>query len=146
MKKKIVILTALVILAVATTFANDNEIGKNALSTFSETFTKATNVKWERNSHYYAASFQMNGQSLTALLSENGDMIAVSRNILSTEMPLHLQTTLARDYSAYWISDLVEYAVGSETRYYVTVEDADKKIVLESVNTYDWTLVKKIVK
>ena len=146
MKKKIVTLVAFVILAVGTTFANDNEINKNALSAFSETFAKATNVKWEKNSTYYAASFEMNGQSLTALLSEEGDMIAVSRSILSTELPIHLQTTLAKNYSAYWISDLVEYAVGNETRYYITVEDADKKVVLESVNTYNWTLVKKIVK
>ena len=88
----------------------------------------------------------MNGQSLSALLSEEGKLIAVSRNILSTELPLNLQASLSKNFAAYWISDLVEYAVGNETLYYLTVENADQKSVYESVGTYDWSLLKKTAK
>jgi hypothetical protein len=146
MKKKIVTLFTLVILAATTTFAAGNDISKNALATFSESYAKATNVKWEKENNYYKASFEMNGQSLSALLSEEGDMIAVSRNILSTELPINLQASLNKNFSEYWISGLVEYAVYNETKYFVTVENADQKTTLESVGTYDWSSIKKVAK
>jgi hypothetical protein len=146
MKKKIVMLITFVILTVTATFANGNDIPKNALATFSGTFAKATNVKWEKNETYYKASFQQNGQFLTALLSEEGKIIAVSRNILSTELPINLQASLNKDYAAYWITDLVEYAVGNETKYYITIENAGEKTILESIDTYDWSTFKKNTK
>ena len=85
----------------------------------------------------------MNGQSFNALISEEGKMIAVSRNILSTELPINLQAATAKNFSAYWISNLIEYAVGNETLYYITVENTDQQSVYESVGTYDWSLLKK---
>jgi hypothetical protein len=88
----------------------------------------------------------MNGQSLIALLSEEGEMIAVSRNILPTELPINLQASINKNFPAYWITGLTEYAVGSETKYFITVENADEKTTLENVGTYDWSLLKKIVK
>jgi len=146
MKKKILTLLAFVMLTVTSTFAGGNEISKDALTTFSGTFTKATEVKWEKDINYYKASFKMNGQSLNALLSEEGKLIAVSRNILSTELPIGLQAALNKNISAYWISDLAEYAMDNETLYYVTLENADQKITLESIGTYDWSLLKKMAK
>jgi len=146
MKKKIITLVAFVMLAVTTTFAGGNDISKNALVTFSGAFAKATDVKWEKEATYYKASFKMNGQSLNALLSEEGDMIAVSRNILSTELPIRLQASLNKNFSAYWISELTEYAVGDSTLYYITLENADQKTMFESVGMYDWSLLKKTTK
>jgi hypothetical protein len=146
MKKKIITLVAFAILTVTSVFAGNNDISKNALATFSGSFAKATNVKWNKEDNYYKASFEMNGQSLNALLSEEGEMIAVSRNILSTELPINLQASINKNFSAYWITDLTEYAVGNETKYFITVENADEKTTLENVGTYDWSLLKKIAK
>lgn len=146
MKKTIVTITAFLMLATTSIFANGNDISKEALSTFSTTFTKATDVKWENENTYYKASFKLNGQSLSALLSEEGKVIAVARNILSTELPLNLQGSFNNNFPGYWISNLIEYAVGNETLYYLTVENADQKSVYESVGTYDWSLLKKTTK
>jgi hypothetical protein len=146
MKKKFLTLMAFAILTITSAFAGGNDINKNALNTFAESFAKATNVKWEKNENYYKASFQLNGESLNALLSEEGEIIAVSRNILSTGLPIGLQTSLGKDFSVYWISELTEYAVGNETIYFITVENADEKIILENVGTYDWTVTKKFAK
>ncbi|MEO5681077.1 MAG: hypothetical protein ABIQ88_00485 [Chitinophagaceae bacterium] len=145
MKKKIITLLAFVILAVTTSFAG-NEISKNAISTFTGSFAKATGVTWEKAEKYYKASFRLNGQSLNALLSEEGEMIAVSRNILSTELPVSLQLALNKNISGNWISELVEYAVHGETKYFITLEDADKKTIFQSDGTYDWSLFKRIAK
>lgn len=146
MKKKIVTLLAFVLLAGATSFANGNDISKEARATFAASFAKATDVKWEKENTYYKAFFTMNGQSLSALFAEEGKLIATSRNILSTELPLNLQAAIVRNFNGYWITDLAEYAIGSETLYYLTVENADQKTVYESIGTYDWSLLKKTVK
>ena len=147
MKKTIVTLIALTMLTVSSVFAaGSNDINKNALTTFSTSFAKATNVKWEKKETYYKASFEMNGQSLNALLSETGDIIAVSRNILSTDLPLSLQYSLNKNFSSFWISELTEFALGGETVYYIVIENADTKTTLKSVDTSDWSEVKKIAK
>jgi hypothetical protein len=146
MKKKIVTILAFVMLAITATFANGDGVSKKALATFSSTFVKAKDVKWEIADNYYKASFRVNGYSLNALLSEEGEMIAVYRNILSTELPLNLQGSLYKGFSNYWIADLVEYAIGTETTYYLTLENADEKIVVKSTDNYDWSLFKKTVK
>jgi hypothetical protein len=146
MKKKMITLLAFVMLTVTATFANDIDVSKNALTAFSATFAKASDIKWEIADNYYKASFQINGQSLSALLSEEGEVIAVYRNILSTDLPLNLQASLYKKVSGYWISDLVEYAIGDETRYYLTLENADEKIVMENIGTYGWSLFKKTAK
>lgn len=144
--KKILTLLVFVTLGVTAAFANGNDISKNALTTFSAAFAKASNVKWAKENNYYTASFQMNGQSFNALLSEEGEMIAVSRNILSTDLPVGLQVSLNTTFPAYWISELVEYAVDNETRYFITIENANQKITLENVGTYDWSSVKRTAK
>ncbi len=146
MKKKIITLIAFVILTITSVFAGGNDVGKNALAAFSGSFAKATNVKWEKNENYYKASFQMNGQSLNAFLSEAGEIIAVSRNIVSTELPINLQASLNKNFSAYWITDLTEYAIGNETKYFITVENGDEKTTLENIGTYGWSLLKKTAK
>ncbi len=143
MKKKIITLVAFAVLSFTATFAASNDISKDARRTFSETFAKATDVKWEKFDTYYSAAFVLNGQAFNALLSEDGDMIAVSRNILSTELPTDLKAALPPVFAASWIADLVKYTIGDETKYYLTIENADEKIILESIGNLDWSLLKR---
>ena len=146
MKKKFVTILALVMLTITTAFATETSVSKDALTTFTATFAKATDVKWEMSGDYYKASFQINGHSLNTLLSEQGDIIAVYRNIVSADLPLYLQGALYKNYSKFWISDLAEYAIKGETRYYITLENGDEKIIMQNMGTDDWSLVKKIAK
>ncbi len=146
MRKKFVTILVLAMLTIATAFASETNVSKDALAAFSATFVKATDVKWEKSDNYYKATFQINGHSLNTLLSEEGEIIAVYRNILATELPLYLQAPLYREFSKYWISGLTEYAVGGDTKYYLTLENADEKIIMENLGTYDWSLFKKTIK
>ena len=144
--KKIITIAALVILSISSTFANDGSISKKAQAVLSETFAKATNVKWEKMETYYKASFQENGQSLNALLTTDGEIIAVSKNILSNQLPIYLQSSLDLNLSSSWITELAEYAIGDTTTYYATIENADEIIIFESAGTSEWTVAKKIAK
>ncbi|HLZ89425.1 MAG TPA: hypothetical protein VKQ52_19355, partial [Puia sp.] len=61
----------------------------------------------------------------------------------SDQLPINLLTSLKKEYGDYWISDLFEIASDDQTNYYVTLETADKKIVLKSQGTEFWNEYKK---
>jgi hypothetical protein len=53
------------------------------------------------------ATFTLNDQVMIAYYSnENNELLAVVRNILSQQLPINLFTSLKKEYSGYWITDL----------------------------------------
>jgi hypothetical protein len=58
------------------------------------------------------------------------------------QLPISLQTSLKKQCGDLWISDLFEVANDQGTSYYVTLENADTKIVLKSSGS-DWTTYQK---
>jgi hypothetical protein len=82
---------------------------------------------------------------MEAYYTADGEMIGVSKNLLSTELPIGLQVDLKRDYADYWISDLFEFATENNSNYFITVENADQKITLQS-NGNEWIVYKKAKK
>jgi hypothetical protein len=57
-----------------------------------------------------------------------------------------LQGNLKKDYSDYWISDLFEVANNEGTSYYVTLENADTKMVLKASDGKSWRSYSKVKK
>lgn len=146
MKKKIITIAAFVIFSVTAAFAGNTDISKNVQTSFTHSFANATNVSWQNNSTYYSAAFQLNGRSLNALFSTDGEMIAVSQNILSTELPAQLESLLRQNFTAFWVSDLVKYDIGGEAKYYATVQNAERETILESIGAEEWSVLKETVK
>ena len=68
----------------------------------------------------------------------------MTRNISSLDMPMKLQTSLKNNYAGYWISDLFEISNNDGTNYYITMENADSKIVLKSTSDGNWSVYQKI--
>ncbi len=133
MKKMILSLAAIMMMGFSV-FANgnDNVVSQEARNAFKKDFATASNIRWEQtNNNFLKATFSLNGQILTAYYFANGDLRAVVRNITSDQLPINLLTSLRRDYTAFWISDLFEISSDGQTTYYVTIENSDKKIVLE---------------
>jgi hypothetical protein len=81
-----------------------------------------------------------------AYYNEDGDLMAVVRNILSEQLPINLQTELKKKYNDRWISDLFEMASEGQTSYFVTVENADETITLRSTDFNSWSVYKKVKK
>jgi hypothetical protein len=73
-------------------------------------------------------------------------LLAVTRNIVSEQLPLKLLMELKKNYSGYWISDLFEVVNGTDDDYYVTLENADEQIILKAKASKSWKLYKKVVK
>lgn len=144
MKKRILSLALLLMIGFTSTFANNvEEVNSKAVNAFKRDFVEAKDVKWESTKTYAKATFQLNGQVMFAYYNVSGEMLAITRNIVSSQLPISLFNELKQDYSQYWISDLFEMVSGNETNYYVTIENADAVIVLKSIDGAHWDIFRR---
>src|SRR6266404_7062789 len=142
--KKITMILALA-LAVSTSFAfaSKEAINKQALNAFNTDFAGVTDAAWTVGDGFYKVTFTMNEQTVFAYYNKSGEFLAITRYISSFQLPHYLQSKLKRSYSNYWISDLFEIANHDATSYYVTLENADSKIVLKSEDGSNWMVFQK---
>ena len=127
--KKIIIMLAITISSLAV-FAGEENVNTKVLNAFTREFAGAKDVKWTTNETYSKASFVYNGQYVYAFYQLDGELMAMTRNISSLDLPIKLQSGLKKGYEGYWISDLFEISNSDGTNYYITMENADSKIVL----------------
>jgi hypothetical protein len=123
--------------------ANDNGDKVNAL--FHKDFRQAELLDTKTNPDYTRFTFKMSGIVLTAFYSNKGELLAVTHNITSTQLPLTLLMKVKRNYSNFWISDLFELNSNGESTYYITLENADKTITLRSSDN-DWNVFSRSTK
>jgi len=143
---KIILSIATVLMMGLSAFAaanDETEVNQLAVRSFHKDFVNAKNIKWEQKTGYVKVEFTMNDQVLYAYYNNDGQMTAVVRNIVPDQLPISLLTSLKRDYTGFWIPDLFEMATGDQTTYYVTLENADKKIVLRSNGIDSWEVYSK---
>ena len=146
MKKLMIGLVLGAFIITNTAFANNsNNVNDKVQTSFKQEFATAQNVVFSKTNNYIKAAFTLNNQVMEAYYTADGEMIGVSKNLLSTELPIGLQVDLKRDYTDYWISDLFEFATNSNSSYFITVENADQKITLQS-NGNEWIVYKKAKK
>lgn len=108
------------------------------LKSFQSTFASATEVAWSTTAQgLYKAVFFLNGQAITAYYNEDGTMQALTRHISVNSLPMLLQTALKNAHKEKWISDVFEVTNDNGLQYYVTLEDANTKVILKSAfNTW----------
>ena len=144
MKKTILATGILLTMALTSAFANDNEgVNQKTKESFKNNFTSTHVVNWQREGDFLKATFTMNNQVMYAYYNENADLVAVTRNILSDQLPISLMTDLRKNYSGYWISDLFEMSAEGQTSYYVTLENADETLVIKSTDFNGWSVFKR---
>ncbi len=140
--KKIILMLAITISSIAV-FAGEVNVDAKVLNSFKQEFKNAQDVKWTTNETFYKASFVYNGQYVYAFYKLDGELMGVTRNISSLDLPMKLQTALRNGYEGYWISELFEISNSDGTKYYITMENADSKIVLKSAGDSNWSIYKK---
>jgi hypothetical protein len=146
MKRLILVLTLSFSLTSFTSFAKDIDVTSSVLESFNSSFKNATEVTWTTVDSYYKANFFFNGQYISAFFDAEGHMLAISRNITSSQLPLSLQFSLKKEYSNLWISDLFEISGDEGTYYCITLENGDSKTILKSNGSAAWTVFKKMSK
>ncbi|MBS1596627.1 MAG: hypothetical protein JST75_00270 [Bacteroidetes bacterium] len=144
MKKTILALAVMLTTGLTSAFANKGEeVNKSALTSFHRDFLSAKNVSWQQQKDYAKATFSLNDHVMFAYYNDQGELLAVVRNILSDKLPIRLLTEIKNDYSNYWISELFEMATEDQTTYYVTIENGDERIILKSQGLDQWSVYKK---
>jgi len=143
MKKTIFALAFSLILGSASFANNDESINERASQSFKKEFAQAKDVSWQKSGDMFRATFTLNERVLFAYYSQSGDLMAITRNITSDQLPIALQTSLRKNYTEYWVSDLFEMVSGGQTSYYITVENADHKVVLKSEDFGSWSTYRK---
>jgi Protein of unknown function (DUF2874). len=126
-------------------FANDGTISVTVQESFNKSFKNATEVQWSTVNSFYKADFTFNGQHVSAFFEKEGSLVAVTRHLLSTALPVTLQADLKKDYEDYWISDLFEVNDDEGTSYFVTLQKQDVSLMLKSSGS-SWTEYRKLIK
>ena len=143
MKKSILATAVMLVTVLSSAFANKSEINQRALQSFKKDFMTARNVSWEQQREYSKATFSLYNHVMFAYYNQDGELMAVIRNILSEQLPIRLMTEVKNKYKGYWISELFEVATEGQTTYYVTLENSDEKLVLQSNGFDQWSSYKK---
>jgi hypothetical protein len=154
--KKMILSLALIICSMVTVIAGKTpgtpvstmkeEVNAKVLGAFKKEFTSAREITWTIAGNYYQASFVYNDQHIAAYYSIEGELMALTRYISPADLPLALQSNLKKNYADYWISDLFEVANEEGTTYYITLEDAEVKMVLKATDGSNWKHFKKVKK
>ena len=132
--KKIALATALFLtVGMSNSFARSNGDGNDAATiSFHKDFKKVEVMQTVAGKNFTKFTFKMNDVVLSAFYNENGQLLAITRNIQSSQLPLQLLMQIKKDYANYWISDLFEYNGDGSSNYYITLENADSQVILRS--------------
>lgn len=142
--KKMILTLAIAVISIAAS-AREAEVTQKVLDAFNTEFTNAKDVSWTVTRDYYKATFIYNERYVFAFYTEEGELLAMTRYITSADLPLNLLTSLKKNYSEFWISDLFEMAKQDGTQYVVTLENADTKLILKA-GSGTWSVHQKIRK
>jgi CRISPR/Cas system-associated exonuclease Cas4 (RecB family) len=143
--KKMILTLAIVISSFAA-FAGEVNVNKKVLDAFKTEFTAVKDVEWTTGMDYYRASFTFNEKHVFAFYDMDGDLLGLTRYISPVDLPLNLQISLKKNKNEYWISDLFEVAKKESTTYYITLENAEIKMVLKSTGGSEWETFKTVKK
>jgi hypothetical protein len=146
--KKIALMIALFLTAgisysFASDTANTGEVGHDIQISFQKDFRNAQLMSSEVHAKFTKLTFKMNDVILFAFYADNGELLAVTRNILSSQLPVNLMMGLKNDYKGYWITELFEITGDGQNCYYVSLENGDKNLTLRSTSDNTWEVYEK---
>lgn len=132
--------TVFLVLAIAMVFtACEDDDMRNAdipsvvLNGFTEQFSNATGVEWEKKADLYEAEFEIEKVDYEAILSSDGTILKYKYDVSYEALPEAVKASITADYDKTNI-DEIELIQISETSYYQVEFDAepnDNKIIFE---------------
>ena len=127
----------------ASAFAGDENVDPKISKRFEREFSDAQNATWSVNRNYYQVTFKYQDKTYSAFYDKKGYRMGVSRFILSTELPNYLQKELKEYHDHYWVDSLFELTNDNGTSYFVTLQNADGKLILSSSHQNSWEFYKE---
>jgi hypothetical protein len=134
------VLTTLFTSAFSADPVNNNKAVVNA---FNKSFSNATNVEWTINKEFHRAKFTVSGQVMYAYFTEDGELMAITRNIKVEQLPIALSSALSSKYKDYYLAELFELSSNGESTYYATVRNKNCSVTLQAYHSGTWKIFKK---
>jgi hypothetical protein len=103
---------------------------------FNKQFAGASFIKWSkvRNNVLYQASFNYHSERYNVYYDNEGRLVASSRFIQESNLPLLVKQSITRSYSSYRLLQVIELIQNDETSYLLTF--GNERVLLE-VQAYD---------
>ncbi len=126
-------IAALLTVAIATTSMANPRIENAWLSArFRSEYPEARNISWSTNNSYITVSFTLNGQKRQVFYTTDGEKLAISHSIQLQELPARALRIIKNDYAGYAATEAIEFDhTEAGLHYYVSLQNSQKKIVLE---------------
>lgn len=125
--------TALAAVAItATSFAKGPETANaKAQKSLIEEFKDAKEIDWATKGALTEATFEWNGQKLQAFYTQDGDQVALSRQVSVDQLPVKVLRAIKGKYSDYKTTEAIEFnSTDTGLSYYVSLEKNNKKTIL----------------
>ena len=129
--KKLFIAALIMVAAGTSAFAADVKVNTKVQTSFESLFSGAENVSWSAKDHYIKASFILSQENVEAYFGTDGELIGTSRKIELKNLPLSAVQKIKKEYASYKITDSIEFERAGERSYYVSLENGNKKQILE---------------
>ena len=148
MKKATNILAAFMLLFSVSSFAAGKEVvSPKVKAAFEKDFFSGANASWEKKEDFYFVTFKLNDVKTNAAYNEDGELVAVSRNISVSQLPLSITLALANNYKEFALPlQASEVNFEGQTAYYVTLENEKKVLRLKCFSNGQITVEKKTKK
>ncbi|MES2331998.1 MAG: hypothetical protein V4539_20490 [Bacteroidota bacterium] len=140
--KKLFIAALIMVAAGTSAFAADVKVNNKVKTNFEAMFSGAENVSWSAKDLYIRASFTLLDETMEAYFGTEGELIGTSRAIELKRLPLSAIKKIKKEYASYKVTDTIEFEHDGERSYYVSLEDGNKKQILE-VSLYGTVTVYK---
>ncbi|MFL5789606.1 MAG: hypothetical protein ACJ748_16215 [Flavisolibacter sp.] len=146
MKSLIISLSLAFMLIANTSKAGEINVSPVVISSFHGSFENATQVKWSLVNGLYKAEFSVDNQFITGYFNEEGNLVAVTENISSENLPASLKSNLKNQLgNQYWITELFKVTDDTGTHYFATIQNGDNKMIIRSQSNNKWVTYKKVV-
>lgn len=144
--KKIITILAIMFTTGAAFANNENVDNKKALNTFNREFAGASDVAWYPSDAGTVAKFSLKNTRLTAHFNKAGELLATSRYITDTDLPVNVISKLIKQFPNQNIRTIVEYIVEGESTYVISLESDTEWTILKAQNGNPLTTLKKLQK
>ena len=120
-------ITVLSVFATVTLYAQDikgQEVPSEVNTTFSQSYSNATDVEWEKSGDFFKVEFEINNMDHDIWYDGNGKMVKSKIEISEKDLPGNIVSAVKNKYADYKIDSIEVHEENSVTTYEVEIEKA----------------------
>jgi hypothetical protein len=121
--KKVIAILAAALIASSTYAFSPFDPNERVLKAFNETFSTATEVRWEEFPKYFAVSFVSGGIRAKVNYDKDGNMMSSLRYYAPQLLPLYILNKVNRENPKKKLFGVTELTYNGSITYYIKMED-----------------------